>query len=235
MADRYEDRISAVKQRAEEARKDAQKKKKNAVSKEREKADARVAEEKDKRKQAVNKEREKADARVTEEIEKRKKADNRRKEAYKRRKSMKTLVDDYKWLSSRILKPTDDKHVPDRMVAPLAELLQYIDLETEYSKKFEEKTGKPTAVAVNLRNLKSALEDVSKSSEANWILEDEDLPQMIEELQKRIEGAAIYELDNSELDAVQALLHAIRVDVSNANNSFVAIRSIDDTAKAVIC
>ena len=212
MADRYEERISAVKQRAEEARKDAKKKKKEAISKEREKADARVAKE----------------------IEKRKKADNRRKEAYKRRKSMKKLVDDYKWLSDRILKPTDDKHVPDRMVAPLAEILQYIDLETEYSKKFEEKTGQPTGVAVNLRNLKSALEDVSKSSEANWMLEDEDLPQMIEELQKRIGSAAIYELDNSELDAVQALLHAIRVDVSNANKAFVASRSIDDTAKAVI-
>lgn len=234
MADRYEDRISAVKQRAEEARKDAQKKKKEAIGKEREKADVRVAEEKDKRKQTVSKERERADARVTKEREKRKKADNRRKEAYKRRKSMKMLTEDYKWLSGRILKPTDDKHVPDRMVAPLAELLQYIDLETEYSKKFEKRTGKPTGVAVNLRNLKSALEDVSKSSEANWILEDEDLPQMIEELQKRIEGAAIYELDNSELDAVQALLHAIRVDVSNANKAFVASRSIDDTAKAVI-
>lgn len=234
MADRYEERISAVKQRAEEARKDAQKKKKEAISKEREKADARVAEEKGKRKQAVSKERERADRRVSEEKEKRKKADNRRKEAYKRRKSMKMLVDDYKWLSSRILDPKDDKHVPDRMVAPLAELLQYIDLETEYSKKFEKKTGKPTMVAVNLRNLKSALEDVSKSSEANWILEDEDLPQMIEELQKRIGSAAIYELDNSELDAVQALLHAIRVDVSNANKAFVASRSIDDTAKAVI-
>lgn len=234
MADRYEERISAVKQRAEEARKDAQKKKKEAISKEREKADARVAEEKEKREQAVSKEREKADARVAKEKDKRKKADNRRKEAYKRRKSMKMLVEDYKWLSSRILKPTDDKHVPDRMVAPLAELLQYIDLETEYSKKFEEKTGKPTGVALNLRNLKSALEDVSKSSEANWILEDEDLPQMIEELQKRIEGAAIYELDNSELDAVQALLHAIRVDVSNANKAFVASRSIDDTARSVI-
>lgn len=234
MADRYEDRISAVKQRAEEARKDAQKKKKEAIGKEREKADVRVAEEKDKREQAVSKERERADARVTKEREKRKKADNRRKEAYKRRKSMKMLTEDYKWLSGRILKPTDDKHVPDRMVAPLAELLQYIDLETEYSKKFEKRTGKPTGVAVNLRNLKSALEDVSKSSEANWILEDEDLPQMIEELQKRIEGAAIYELDNSELDAVQALLHAIRVDVSNANKAFVASRSIDDTAKAVI-
>lgn len=234
MADRYEERISAVKQRAEEAKRDAQKKKKEAVSKEREKASERLAEEKDKRKQAVSKEREKADARVAEEKEKRKKADNRRKEAYKRRKSMKTLVDDYKWLSDRILKPTDDKHVPDRMVQPLAELLQYIDLETEYSKKFEEKTGQPTGVAVNLRNLKSALEDVSKSSEANWILEDEDLPQMIEELQKRIESAAIYELDNSELDAVQALLHAIRADVSNANKAFVASRSIDDTAKAVI-
>lgn len=234
MADRYEERISAVKQRAEEAKKDAQKKKKEAVSKEKEKASERLAEEKDKRKQAVSKEREKADRRVAEEKEKRKKADNRRKEAYKRRKSMKTLVDDYKWLSSRILKPTDDKHVPDRMVQPLAELLQYIDLETEYSKKFEEKTGQPTGVAVNLRNLKSALEDVSKSSESNWILEDEDLPQMIEELQKRIRSAAIYELDNSELDAVQALLHAIRVDVSNANKAFVASRSIDDTAKAVI-
>lgn len=234
MADRYEDRISAVKQRAEEARKDAQKKKKEAISKEREKADARVAEEKDKRKQAVSKEREKADVRVAKERDKRKKADNRRKEAYKRRKSMKMLVDDYKWLSSRILKPTDDKHVPDRMVQPLAELLQYIDLETEYSKKFEEKTGQPTGVAVNLRNLRTALEDISKSSEANWILEDEDLPQMIEELQKRIGSAAIYELDNSELDAVQALLHAIRVDVSNANKAFVASRSIDDTAKAVI-
>lgn len=234
MADRYEERISAVKQRAEEARKDAQKKKKEAISKEREKADARVAEEKGKRKQAVSKERKRADARVAKEIEKRKKADNRRKEAYKRRKSMKMLVDDYKWLSSRILDSKDDKHVPDRMVAPLAELLQYIDLETEYSKKFEKKTGQPTGVAVNLRNLRAALEDVSKSSEANWILEDEDLQQMIEELQKRIGSAAIYELDNSELDAVQALLHAIRVDVSNANKAFVASRSIDDTAKAVI-
>ncbi len=209
MADRYEDRIKAVRQRAAEAKNDAKKK-------------------------AISKEREKADARVAKEIDKRKKADNRRKEAYKRRKSMKKLVKDYKWLSSRILKPTDDKHVPDRMVVPLAELLQYIDLETEYSKKFEEKTGKPTGVALNLRNLKSALEDVSKSSEANWILEDEDLPQMIEDLQKRIENTAIYELDNSELDAVQELLHAIRVDVSNANKAFVESRSIDDTAKSVI-
>lgn len=209
MADRYEERISAVKQRAREAKNDAKKK-------------------------AINKERKKADVRVAKEIEKRKKAENRRKEAYKRRKSMKKLVKDYKWLSSRILKPTDDKHVPDRMVAPLAELLQYIDLETEYSKKFEGKTGKPTGVALNLRNLKSALEDVSKSSEANWILEDEDLPQMIEDLQKRIENTAIYELDNSELDAVQELLHAIRVDVSNANKAFVASRSIDNTARSVI-
>lgn len=234
MADRYEERISAVKQRAEEAKRDAQEKKKSAVLKEREKGKKKLDAEKQKRKDSETKLRADRDTKVQAERDKRKEADKRRKEAYKRRKSMKKLTEDYKWLSDRILKPTDDKHVPDRMVAPLAELLQYIDLETEYSKKFEKKTGKPTMVAVNLRNLKSALEDVSKSSEANWILEDEDLPQMIEELQKRIGSAAIYELDNSELDAVQALLHAIRVDVSNANKAFVASRSIDDTAKAVI-
>ena len=234
MADRYEERIKAVKQRAVEAKRDAQEKKNEAVRKEREKAAEKIEAEKQKRKDSEAKLRADRDAKVKAEKDKRKEADKRRKEAYKRRKSMKMLTEDYKWLSDRILKPTDDKHVPDRMVQPLAELLQYIDLETEYSKKFEEKTGQPTGVAVNLRNLRTALEDVSKSSEANWILEDEDLPQMIEELQKRIEGAAIYELDNSELDAVQALLHAIRVDVSNANKAFVASRSIDDTAKAVI-
>ena len=234
MADRYEERIKAVKQRAVEAKRDAQEKKNEAVRKEREKAAEKIEAEKQKRKDSEAKLRADRDAKAKAEKDKRKEADKRRKEAYKRRKSMKMLTEDYKWLSDRILKPTDDKHVPDRMVQPLAELLQYIDLETEYSKKFEEKTGQPTGVAVNLRNLRTALEDVSKSSEANWILEDEDLPQMIEELQKRIEGAAIYELDNSELDAVQALLHAIRVDVSNANKAFVASRSIDDTAKAVI-
>ena len=234
MADRYEERIKAVKQRAVEAKRDAQEKKNEAVRKEREKAAEKIEAEKQKRKDSEAKLRADRDAKVKAEKDKRKEADKRRKEAYKRRKSMKMLTEDYKWLSDRILKPTDDKHVPDRMVQPLAELLQYIDLETEYSKKFEEKTGQPTGVAVNLRNLRTALEDVSKSSEANWILEDEDLPQMIEELQKRIEGAAIYELDNSELDAVQVLLHAIRVDVSNANKAFVASRSIDDTAKAVI-
>lgn len=234
MADRYEERIKAVKQRADEAKRDAQEKKKSAVLKEREKGEKKLDAEKQKRMDSEARLRADRDIKVQAERDKRKEADKRRKEAYKRRKSMKKLTEDYKWLSDRILKPTDDKHVPDRMVQPLAELLQYIDLETEYSKKFEEKTGQPTGVAVNLRNLRTALEDVAKSEESRLILEDEELIQMIDELQKRIEGAPIYELDNSELDAVQALLHAIRVDVSNANKAFTLSRAIDDTARSVI-
>lgn len=234
MADRYEERLKAAKQRAKEAERDAKAKGREAVKVEREKGNQRVAEEKQKRKDSEARLRADRDAKVQAEKDKRSAADQKRKEAAQRRKSMKRLNEDYKWLSDRILKPTDDKHVPDRMVKPLAELLQYIDLETEYSKKFEAKTGQPTMAAVNLRDLRAALEDVSKSAEARWILEDEDLIQMIEELQTRIGDAPIYELDNSELDAVQALLHAIKVDVANANKAFVMDRAIDDTAKSVI-
>ena len=72
MADRYEERIKAVKQRAVEAKRDAQEKKNEAVRKEREKVAEKIEAEKQKRKDSEAKLRADRDAKVKAEKDKRK-------------------------------------------------------------------------------------------------------------------------------------------------------------------
>lgn len=67
---------------------------------------------------------------------------DRKKAAEIRRRYMVSIEKSRKWLTDRLVKPADDKHIPEGFRAAVAELLSQIDMQTKKSKKLEAKRGK---------------------------------------------------------------------------------------------
>lgn len=143
---------------------------------------------------------------------KRRKADHR-----ERMKSFGKIKKNYEWLTSRLLNPTDEKHIPELLRQPLAEFLQQIDLQTERSKKLEKKYGE-AASTVKMHKLRSAIEEVAKNGEGIEL--DEGLMQTLKELADGIDDRAIDELTNEEIQRVDILFRALKHSIQNYNKFF---------------
>lgn len=135
-----------------------------------------------------------------------------------RMKSFGKIKKNYEWLASRLVSPTDSKHIPELLRQPLAEFLQQVDLQTERSKKLEEKYGKVAGTTVRMHKLRSAIEDIAAKGEEMEV--DEGLMQILKELADGIDGRPIDELTTEEIKRIDILFRALRHSIHTQNTFF---------------
>lgn len=210
LVDRYEDKLNAVKQRAAEAERDAEK---------------RYAVELDIRDEMLKAAREDRDAKIKRIREKQKAKDKKRKESRERAKSWKRLQDDYKWLTSRLLKPNDQKHIPEEFRTALAGFLQELDFQKERSKELELKYGRVSGATQKLLNLRSNLAEIAKEDGTGPLEYDGYVFQLMDAMLKKMEGLnpedinALDELSNETLKDVSTILRSIKHGINNVDKA----------------
>lgn len=154
----------------------------------------------------------------------------------KRLKSFGSIEKNHKWLSDRLLKPSDDKHIPEGYQIAIAELLMALDLQTERSKALEEKTGRVAQKTFKFRELLDAYEEIA-NPEGNGILEyDDNIVSMLKDsLIKHLEGKSVDALDTKTMGEIDTLLKAIVGNIKNVNKAFAAERdqTIEEMAARV--
>ena len=232
--DRADERVKAEREKAGERLKAAKDKAKD-------KADARVEAEREKTKAERQKGKQKANERVNaerwianERVEAERMA-NARNQAEKRREQQESkerknaesekrrhigrIEKDLKWLSDRLLKPTDDKHLPDGYQKAIAELLVMVDPQTARSKQLEEKYG-ISKKRMRFLELKAEYEKIAKS-EAEGMIYNEDISIWCDELAKTLADAdSIADATVEEMRVIRQLIRAITHSIREQNNAF---------------
>ena len=146
--------------------------------------------------------------------------EQKKKEKADHRKKFEDISDDYNWLTKAVLDPTKDKYIPEAFRKSLADLLVLIDLQTENSKKLEEKYGRVAQKTLKMRELKDRLNDLSvKKGDTDTNLFDIDsyLPYLMESMAEKLDGKSIDEMDASDINTVSILFKAIRKNFQNLN------------------
>lgn len=139
-------------------------------------------------------------------------------EAEKRR-HIGRIEKDLKWLSDRLLKPTDDKHLPDGYQKAIAELLVMVDPQTARSKKLEEKYGISKKRA-NFLKLKEEYENIAMTEEEGMIY-NEDITNWCKELAKTLDDAdSIADATVEEMRVIRQLISAIAHNIREQNKAF---------------
>lgn len=196
-ADIMEDRAKAMKQRHEEAMRKVRIEARAKTERQKERAD------KWKQRYQERIQKDKAD-----------KAEKKSKKAH--RKSFDRILDNYKTLTKWVLEPTKEKNVPEEFRKSLAEFLQTLDLQTENSKKLEEKTGHVANKTLKMRELKdrlNALADSSTDSDGNYypgIFEiDANVGYLMDALTEKLDGKSVDAVENEDIRAIDIIFSSI--------------------------
>lgn len=145
------------------------------------------------------------------------------KDKKKRLKSFGSIEANHKWLSDRLLKPTDDKHIPENYKLAVADLLMALDLQTERSKQLEKKTGHKAQKTFKFQQLLDAYEEIFQDKGAGLFEYDDEMVQMLKtSLIKHLDGKSVDALDTKTMGEIDILLKAIVGNVRNANKAFAA-------------
>ena len=174
----------------------------------------------------LRKERERFDRKLheaTEQFVETNRRDLNRREAADRRKS---IMREAERLSKRLLRPTDTAHIPQEFRGAVLNLLEYINMESQYEWKEQPdgtykrvKAGmgdKATARTERARELREELEALEKSGSFSI---DPELNDRLKELA----GYADIKLDNmtrEQLDTVWNVMQAVRHAISTADTMF---------------
>ena len=211
-AEIYDERTKKLKARHKEALRDVRAKMK-------EKADERVKAEKTKAKDKAEAEK-MANARKQAEQKRAQQESKERKNAEaEKRRHITRIEKDLKWLSDRLLKPTDDKHLPDGYQKAIAELLIMVDPQTARSKKLEEKYGK-SKKRLNFLKLKAEYENIAKN-ESEGVIYNEDISNWCEQLGQTLDDAgSIADATVEEMRVIRQLIRAIAHSIREQNNAF---------------
>lgn len=184
----------------------------------------------------TEKERARAERLVQAEKTKAKEKKEKAKDKKERLKAFGSIEKNHKWLSDRLLKPTDDKHIPEDYKIAVADLLMTLDLQTERSKALEEKTGRVAQKTFKFRELLDAYEEIA-NPEGTGILEyDDTIVSMLKDsLAIKLDGKSVDALDTATMREVDTLLKAIVGNIKNVNKAFAAERdqTIDEMAAQV--
>lgn len=163
----------------------------------------------------------------------------KKKSARERAKNMTRLQKDYKWLTDRLVKPTDEKHIPEEFRQALAEFLMQLDLQTERSKKLERKYGKVSYKTEKMYDLRSKLSEIAKEDGSGVFEYDGYVFELMDAFIEKLRGVhdndlvrAIDELSDAELQDVQTILRSIRHSIDNVNKTFTEglAENIEDLA-----
>ena len=136
------------------------------------------------------------------------------------------IKDNYNWLVTRLLKPTDDKHIPEHFKDALAEVLVQMDMQSENSKKLETKRGIKAQKTIQLDVIKNQLEAMCGERQ-DALIEKVDgfeydgyVFELIDALNNKLKVKTIDTLNESDLKAVDVLLSYIRNGINNYNKAF---------------
>lgn len=211
-AEQYDERLKRVKARHKEALRDV---KRN----ERERTERMLREERQKWAERVNHANERADRRVQEEKDKRRKLKHDRVHV----RHFGNISKNVKTLSDWLLRPTDEKHIPEAAKREIAHLLMQVDLQTERSKKLEKKYGRAKKT-VQMDSLKARYEELTKSRDgesAPVFFDDGTVVDLLAQAaENRIGDKSIDQLTNGEMKAIDILLSSIVHNIKNYNKNF---------------
>ena len=208
----YDEQVKRLKQRQKEALRDVRQKSKES----KEKAVQKVRAKKDEQIKAV---RQKGKEKLETEKKKQKKKEEKRKAQAERRKRFERIEKNHKWLSDRLLKPTDDKHIPEEFKTAVAHLLSQIDLQTERSKNLEAKYGK-TKKKIQMDDFRRRYAELAREDGTGLFEYDGYIFQLIDSLADKMNGRSIDECGDVEIAEFDILLKAIRHNIQNYNKAF---------------
>lgn len=230
---RADERIAAEKEKA-----------KQKIQQEKQRSSEKLQEEKQKSREKLQQERVKSQEKVQAEKDKARAKEAKRKTLRERAKSFGRIKKNYDWLCERLVKPTDDKHIPHAFTEAVADLLMCFDLQTERSKQLQEKRGykaQTTIKADELRNrisrVKERFAELAPEDDTGIFEYDGYVFDLIDSLEKKLEGKErIDTLSDEDLAAVDILLKSVVHNISNYNKFFNEnIKAgIDEIGKGVI-
>lgn len=144
------------------------------------------------------------------------------RQKYKDRKERKYYTERIKayseWLSDRLLRPTDTKHIPQGMQEAVAEMLYGFDFSTPLGDKWEQRHGRKSQKTLKFAKLRKQYDALIRSGDG-WIEGDEDLADAIAEL-TRFENMRFADLEIEDLAQVYDVLKKVLETIRNANRTF---------------
>lgn len=207
----YDRRTKALKERHREAM---------AAYREKEKArrEKAIKEEREKKKAAVEKEKARGEEKLRQQKEKQKQKEQKKREAAAKKKANDRLENHIAWLSERLLKPTDEKHIPEGYRQAVAQLLAALDTQTERSRKLEEKYGISKKRFAWLK-LKQEYQKIAEGESYGFVL-DEGLVSIMDELSEYLEDKNLSDANSEQLDLIRKLVAGIRHGIAYQNKAF---------------
>lgn len=132
------------------------------------------------------------------------------------------MENDIKWLSDRLLKPTDDKHIPEGARKEVARLLFAIDTQSERSKKLQEKYGL-SKKRIKFFGLKQKYYEIFNAESNSDFIVDQGIVEedgILDELHNKLDEKELSEATSEDLEMIRKLLKNIVHGVRNQNNAF---------------
>lgn len=208
----YDKRIKALKQKHQEALRDVKKK-------EKERAEKKIEALRAKANERVQQTKEKGEQKLQEEKQKNKERQQKQRDAKVSREYVAKMEKQISWLSDRLLKPTDDKHLPEGYQKAIAQLLCTLDTQSERSKKLEEKYG-VSQKRLKFLALKEQYQKLADQPD-NDILMDEDIANDLSQLAEMLEDQTIAEATPQQLEQIYRVLRSITHGIRMVNQAFV--------------
>lgn len=205
----YDEQVKRLKQRQKEALRDA-------VNTQKERSEKKLQQERQKWKERQQKEAEKHKEKLVAEKEKHKSKEQKQKYNRERKEIKEKIGKTHKWLSDRLLKPTDDKHIPEDFRKQVASILVSLDMQTERSKDLELKYGVSKAT-MKLHALKARYEEIAKEDGTGIFAYDDTLVSDMDSLGNLVEGKSVDQLTNEELSGLHDILKSIQYQIGSYN------------------
>ena len=203
-----------------------------------ERYDAKTKALKERHQEALRKVREEGDLKVRKEKAKFKEYKEQKKNAKEKAKHFGRIAANIDWLTDRLLNETKDKNIPEGFRKSLAHLLMQFDMQTERSKKLEEKYG-AAKKTLQMRELQKRLEQIAKEDDTGEFRYDGYLFYLMDALAEKVDGKPIDSLDTEDLIVIDTMLRSIKHNFSNYNKvrleeEKVAIANIGDNTIAAM-
>ena len=219
MKNRYDSKVKKLKENFDKAIKEANEKmEKKFGDSYKKKIEKELR--KDIRKEERIRANEKRDKEIQKLKEKHEKKENKKKDTTEHKKFVTEIEKNLKWLSDRLTRPTDDKHIPEEFRKLVAEFLYGIDRQTTRSKKLQENSGKISLKTLNLQKLQDAYESIAKEDGSGEFEYDGYIADIINATKIKLDGKSIDEADNKTLKDIKTITDALIFQIRQAGKNF---------------
>lgn len=181
-----------------------------------EKYDAKTKAMRERHEEAIRKAKENSEKKFNNQKNKFKEYKAKEKRGKEKAKHFGHIQDNIDWLTDRLVKETKDKNIPEGFRKSLAHMLMQFDMQTNRSKKLEEKYG-PAKKTLKLRELRRKLEDICKEDESGEFAYNGYLFYLMDALADKVEGKTVDSLDVDDLIVIDTMLKAIKHNFANYN------------------